>query len=130
MTDRYDELRAAAEAATPGPWRQTRTHRLIGNGYGAPWVCEVDGSNECFSANSAFIAAANPATVLTLLSERDALLAALRETADDLAEEILDRYDRTLDHPTMKRRYDRDMEPVIRARALLTALQSQGEGKP
>lgn len=69
MTDRYDELRAAAEAATPGPWRQTRTHRLIGNGYGAPWVCEVDSGHPKFEENSAFIALANPETIKALLSD-------------------------------------------------------------
>jgi hypothetical protein len=78
MTDRYDELRAAAEAATPGPWRQSRTRRFIGNGYGAPWVCEVDEGTDYFGANSDFIALANPETINAILSECDALAERVR----------------------------------------------------
>ena len=82
MTDRYDELRAAAEAATPGPWRQSRTRRFIGNGYGAPWVCEMQIKDNRFEANSAFIALANPETIEALLSERDSQ----RETLKNIQE--------------------------------------------
>jgi hypothetical protein len=49
-----------------------------------------------------------------------ALRSALRECADDLAGEIDARNaGDMLKYPTMKARYDRDMEPVVRARALL-----------
>jgi hypothetical protein len=47
------------------------------------------------------------------------LRAALKECADGLAEYVEHHYDRTKDHPAMKRRYDRDMQPVIDARKLL-----------
>lgn len=44
---------------------------------------------------------------------------ALKDCADDLEAEIEARYANTKDHPAMKRRYDRDMETVRRARLLL-----------
>lgn len=49
-----------------------------------------------------------------------ALVRALRECVDDLEAEIKARNSGdTLDYPTMKARFDRDMEPVTRARAVL-----------
>lgn len=45
----------------------------------------------------------------------------LRECADDLEAEIEGQYSGMKDHPAMKRRYDRDMDTVIRARAVLCA---------
>ncbi len=55
------------------------------------------------------------------------LEAVLTEVSDDLAGELDGRYAGMLDHPAMKRRYDRDMEPVIKARSLLRALSKEGE---
>lgn len=43
----------------------------------------------------------------------------VRELSDDLEAELNGRYEGTKDHPAMKRRYDRDLEPVLRARSLL-----------
>jgi hypothetical protein len=60
------------------------------------------------------------------MSDREALLReALKECSDELAEWVQEHY-RGHDpsappHPADKRRYDRDMEPVVRARALLAA---------
>ena len=80
MTDR-EELRKLAEAATPGPW----WHEWVDGDdwwavYGQPTgdmvcpeVCTMGGADE-----SAYIAAANPAAVLGLLDEADALRADLR----------------------------------------------------
>jgi hypothetical protein len=45
----------------------------------------------------------------------------IRELADELASEVEARYEFTKNHPVMKRRYDRDMDTVIRARAFLAA---------
>ena len=58
-----------------------------------------------------------------LRTENAALRECLRECADDLEAELDARY-RPHDniHPAMERRYDRDMEPVLRARALLGEL--------
>jgi hypothetical protein len=47
------------------------------------------------------------------------VLDALKECADELAEWVQERYRVTLHHPSEKRRFDRDMEPVMRARAVL-----------
>lgn len=55
-------------------------------------------------------------------SEGNALQAELVEAlrcADDLAAMVEHHYDRTLDSPSQRRRYDRDMAPVLRARALI-----------
>jgi len=52
-----------------------------------------------------------------------ALVAAARACADDLEAEIAARYpDRRW--PSMQRRYERDMEPVMQLRAALAALET------
>ena len=43
----------------------------------------------------------------------------LKECADELAAQVEGQYAKTKDHPAMKRRYDRDMAPVLAARAAL-----------
>lgn len=55
-----------------------------------------------------------------LLASHAALEAMTKELADDIEAELEARYEGMKDHPAMKRRYDRDMESVIRARALLS----------
>jgi hypothetical protein len=50
---------------------------------------------------------------------------ALKECSDDLAELVKSQYPTPI-HPSQQRRYDRDMEPVMRARALL----KEGEVNP
>jgi hypothetical protein len=74
----YDDLRRLAEAATPGPWEaRTETGHpgvlaIVPDG-GFDWVCSLQVSNRPgFRRDAAFIAAANPQTVLALL---DALAA-------------------------------------------------------
>lgn len=88
MTDKYKALREAAETATPGPWERhelggfTKCVRQLGTGRGicstfvqnqpktpAGWESQRHQNN----ANSDYIAAANPATIQTLIAERDAL---------------------------------------------------------
>ena len=67
-----NELRKTAEAATPGPW----THQPYGdqnqNGdYFGGWLLDADGEYVVADASDrdgAFMAAANPETVLALLS--------------------------------------------------------------
>ncbi len=54
-----------------------------------------------------------------LQAEIERLRAALKECADDLAAFIEHQYAKTLDYPSQKRHYDRDMTPVIEARRLL-----------
>jgi hypothetical protein len=57
--------------------------------------------------------------------EKAELLDMLEELANELAAWVEDHYARTQDkYPSEKRRYDRDMEPVLRARALLAARES------
>lgn len=88
------ELRCLAEAATPGPW----WHEWVDGDdwwavYGQPTgdmvcpeVCTMWGADE-----SAYIAAANPAAVLGLLDEADALraeLAHMREARDNARAEV------------------------------------------
>lgn len=87
MTDRYDELRAAAEAATPGPW--VAYNRA---GEGAPdedflgWDFEeFNGPPEpergvLMGRDMRFVVLARR-DIPALLSERDSLLAALNRIA-------------------------------------------------
>lgn len=98
MTVDKDKLRQLAEAATPGPWFASPSHDhykvLQDNDSGL--LPEIAGVDE--RANTAFIAAANPATVLALLDEladahQSAQYAwdnerATAEVADDLREQL------------------------------------------
>jgi ElaB/YqjD/DUF883 family membrane-anchored ribosome-binding protein len=52
-------------------------------------------------------------------AEIEKLRALLKECADELADQVEGQYAKTKDHPAMKRRYDRDMQPVRDARAAL-----------
>ena len=94
MSD-YAALRAAAEAATPGPWAVATWGPVLTKAWvdydadpNAPtpelWLCIAGQSPE----DSAYIAAANPSVALALLdrlnaaeAERDRLAAALRAQA-------------------------------------------------
>jgi hypothetical protein len=66
--------------------------------------------------------------VIALLDRVEALEGALRECAEALASDVECRYERTKDYPVMRRRYDRDMGPVLRARALLTDSEDRADG--
>ena len=95
MSD-YNELRALALAATPGPWK---TDRHLGSRSGEVLICfdaqdrgrgiaiaeTVPGTGEEY-CNADYIAAANPATVLALLDELEAAHASRREAQARVAE--------------------------------------------
>lgn len=82
----HDSLRKAAQKATPGPWtvephgnttalysgRDQMRHGLR--------LLNLDDGDWNFGNNRDFIALANPATILALLDERDALEERLKET--------------------------------------------------
>lgn len=84
MTD-YSDLKEKALAATPGPWSVvTGKQRLVGPCPGkAVANCSYD-NGPIEEANAAFIAAANPSTILSLLEERDRLRAALKQIVLDV----------------------------------------------
>lgn len=75
MIDR-NELRRLAQAATPGPWKVVKDHELPGV-HGGDVI--LGGSFYDYSVpddeDEAFIAAANPATVIELLDEIERLRA-------------------------------------------------------
>ena len=87
--DDFADLARHAEAATPGPWRRAGTyvetvpefdlHRFD--------VMGIDVAKATMTeADAEFIAAANPATILRLIEDRDALaarLAAVEALADE-----------------------------------------------
>lgn len=92
MTPDLSRLRGLAEAATPGPWHRGAgengdpqdpmkvwpDERGVGGliartGYQAPW----DGWFQQPAADAAFIAAANPEVVISLINQVEALRAAL-----------------------------------------------------
>ena len=91
-----EELKRLAEAATPGPWgydyddqdHDTCIGILWGTNHYAIATIPYNGqvSDEKVTATARLIAAANPATILALIQQRDELLAALkdaRELVDD-----------------------------------------------
>lgn len=72
MSDKYAALRAAAKNATPGEWRSDDHHGVIADAglNGNYYIASCSGPEH--RDNKRFIAAANPATILELLAERDA----------------------------------------------------------
>lgn len=70
-----------------------------------------------------FIARLRVSIAIDVLQQADAEIAALRaalaECAECLAERVDQGYHQRKQYPDMQRRYERDMEPVARARALL-----------
>ncbi|QEL55460.1 ead/Ea22-like family protein [Chromobacterium paludis] len=97
--DQLSALRAAAEAATPGPWRTGGSkpdglHEITV--YGSQVVIDTDigpkvllEGNSNFQAesvaNAAYIAAANPAAILALLAHVDVQEARITELVRDVA---------------------------------------------
>lgn len=85
MIEKHTELRKLAEAATPGPWFVR--HAATDDG-----LSEVEDGRmhglfpfNCEAHDAAFIAAANPKTVLELLDEVTKLREAMRTASDALA---------------------------------------------
>ena len=72
MTDKIEALRELAEKAAPGPWKFVPWHIEEGPSavrVSAGWLlCNTSGDN-----NAAYIAAASPDVILSLLSELDCL---------------------------------------------------------
>jgi hypothetical protein len=58
-------------------------------------------------------------TLLALIKSGRGAHMLMAELADDLEAELRDKYNGTLHYPSQQKRYDRDMEPVRRARAVL-----------
>lgn len=86
----HTELRKLAEAATPGPWECERHDMDDGSisfevwnqsnkHYGRISTFNDEYDNKNSRCNAAFIAVANPETVLALLAERDRLREVLKE---------------------------------------------------
>ncbi|EIV5186972.1 ead/Ea22-like family protein [Serratia marcescens] len=76
-TDKLSELKAAAMAATPGPWGINRIGNTIVSNQSHPVATVSDAFHRQLAGggvgnDAAFIAAANPVVVLELLAERDA----------------------------------------------------------
>jgi hypothetical protein len=107
MTSNHDELERLARVATPGPWAYADNAPVS---YGSAWVNSPDVKNLAVcdgtrrsethgfclkmdkdenERNAAFIAAANPATILALLSANREMREAL-ETATDRVEFLED----------------------------------------
>jgi Ead/Ea22-like protein len=88
---KYDELRALALAATPGPWEivtgpfttciSSRSGFIVGSDGMASYGQDVINAN--------YIAAANPATVLALLDDLARLRAAARAFCQERTEAAL-----------------------------------------
>ncbi|MEN6079297.1 ead/Ea22-like family protein [Chromobacterium piscinae] len=82
-TDQFATLRAAAAAATPGPWEHQTSNGWHRVGTTAANRGRVDGdvvaNGAASPANMAYIATANPAAVLALLDHIDAQAAELAQ---------------------------------------------------
>jgi len=77
MGNKLSELKAAAMAATPGPWdAELNEVWVMRDGTADFMLTDIFGDNELSAeqdrANAAFIAAANPAVILALLAELEA----------------------------------------------------------
>jgi hypothetical protein len=73
------------------------------------WEMEVEGG----------LTVADREKIVDALRDHDALRAMVKELADDLEAEIEGHYANLKDHPAMTPKYERDMEPVRKARQLL-----------
>ena len=79
MTDKYQALREAAQAATPGPWTPNQLATTPTETFGVAIkagrkiIVRACGDRYQTWANAKFIAAANPTAILALLAECDAL---------------------------------------------------------
>ena len=113
MTDRYDDLRAAAEAASNGNLDTAERvmvgeiqcplcgdgvidHKTWTNIDDKPVGIEVFGLGEALTNYEAFVRLANPETIKALLAERDSLLAA-KEADGRQKRAYLDEIDRLKD---------------------------------
>ena len=111
MTDQDKELRRLAEAATPGPWKiapaGTKAYEredpypfdMIQVAPARFVRTEGRGENEA-NSNAAFIAAANPATILSLLDRLEAAETAFTQsdkTCRDLTEKVIPNLRRELE---------------------------------
>lgn len=91
--DKFSELKAAAMAATPGPWGINRTGNTIVSNMSHPVATLSDAFHRQLAGggvgkDAEFIAAANPAAVLELLAERDADKKRIAELSRLLAHNI------------------------------------------
>lgn len=77
-----EELKKLAQAVNTGPWHVGANNKNVVydvGGWGIASAVTYHGRHAVASAkNAQFIAAANPEAVLALISQRDALLAALK----------------------------------------------------
>ncbi len=92
---KLDELEALAKAATPGPWRNSEERPLLCVTVGIP----ADSPRWNGRNDAAFIAAANPATVLDLIELIRAMgpyVNAMIATASYVKPAISDRLDAAL----------------------------------
>lgn len=92
MTMTHDELRKLAEAATPGPWEIAERNRSkcfsVEASPSMKIVCTY-GDSLAAQQDSAYIAAANPKTVLELLDEIAELEGEIESLHQDAAGESL-----------------------------------------
>jgi hypothetical protein len=85
----YSELKKAAEAATPGPWRYWGEvgHEIFGPVHGGSGSRCFRLNNDARMADAEFIAAANPEVVLSLISDNHAAQSQLAALREELANE-------------------------------------------
>lgn len=67
------ELKRLAEGATPGPWSTRSAWRVIDSVFGEGIAHSNNLDDDVAAANARFIAAANPAVVLSLIARIEEL---------------------------------------------------------
>lgn len=106
---------------TPGPWHVGDTNRANQQVFDADsWnvaSCTIPNRPRGEAEANARLMAAAPD-----------LYEALQECADSLADDLKAQYAGKLAYPSERRRYERDMAPVNKARAALAKAADGGEG--
>ena len=132
---KYADLEMLANNATPGPW-WIDSHGMtmmslpdlqvvFNHPQQSVAVCNEETGNLSHWRNdwdASFIATANPKTILELLAEYKSLRVALDICAEELSAEVICKHGgQKLEdmHPVTRRLYERDMAPVVEARAVL-----------
>lgn len=123
MTD-YSKLKELAEMATPGPWKAQHPNA----GQRGSEVAGADGLNQVCAdlgpTNSLYIAAANPAVVLALIAENEALRLGMKGDYDLDAWLEWTREAETLRKDAERYRWLRNKQHTMRAEFMVLDIDS------
>lgn len=114
---------------TPGPWK---VDQYLGS---RDWIICKDAGNRGQGIDIARTVAAtgkekaNAQHIVKCVNNHDRLVEALREVTGELHDEINAKYsEQDLQYPRMQRAMSRDMDSIVKARALLAELEGSYDG--